>query len=110
LYFKPFTGIATYVAPFLPNYRTLFRSLVTETNNSRSKAQTVSGRPSASATAAGGARLNQNNGLAAAAQQRTISNANNSHTGSSKKKTTRSRSELERLQESPGMDNYLLGY
>jgi hypothetical protein len=79
--------------------------LVTETNNSRSKAQTVSGRPSASATAAGGAtRLNQNNGLAGATQQRTISNANNSHTGSSKKKTTRSRSELERLQESPGME------
>ncbi len=78
---------------------------MTETNNSRSKAQTVSGKPSAAATAAGGAtRLNQNNGLAAAAQQRTISNANNSHTGFSKKKTTRSRSELERLQESPGME------
>jgi hypothetical protein len=89
----------------------LLRSLVTETNNSRSKAQTVSGRPSASATAAGGAtRLNQNNGLAAAAQQRTISNANNSHTGSSKKKTARSRSELERLQESPGIELEWVGY
>jgi hypothetical protein len=80
--------------------------LVTETNNSRSKTQTVSGSrvsQGAGATAAG-ARLNQNNGLAGAAQQRTISNANNSHTGSSKKKTTRSRSELERLQESPGME------